>query len=254
MKPSFRDLMVVIDCTSETQSGDINTINSFADHLANGRELTPYLRFWFINLLRLDQAQRFHLLFKRRVGRPKPANDPSDVVTSDDHLIFSHCTMGTKPNIEPLIEHFAAGYELTPFLRNWIVSMMRKERAQSHVLEYRVRGRRTSIERTLFDLELEARYWDLHGLVITEDFCADLETALHLDQAPPEVVGQKLMYRYGFTIRDDLGTWVKPMVQFVTGRKIGTSQIHHLLAAEFGLSLSTVKRTLSTHETARLIV
>jgi hypothetical protein len=239
--------MVWIGCTGVGKE----KIEPFAAYLANGHELTPYFREWLIAMLRRDKEQRHHLIYKKRVGRPKPTTPASP--QHGDSLVISACS--SSGSIEPFVDWLDSGRELTPALRFWLVSMLRREKSQSHILDYMISGRRPSLDRVMSDLELEGRYFDLCDVTITDDFRHDvLVDTLRFFEAPMEEDGSKRTYFFGIRVLDELSEEsVDVIVRFEVGKKLNDFQIHHLLAAEFDTSVSTVKRTLRAHRTARAI-
>ena len=240
--------MVWIGCTGV---GEETGIEPLAAYLDNGHELTPYLREWLVAMLRRDKAQKHYLTYKKRVGRPKPTTPTSP--QQEDSLVISACS--SSGSIEPLVDWLDSGRELTPALRLWLVSMLRREKSQSHILEYMISGRRPSLHRAISDLELEGRYFDLCNVTITDDFRHDvLVDTLRFSEAPMKENGSKRTYRFGIQVLDELREeFVDVTLSFEVGKKLNNFQIHHLLAAEFDTSVSTVKRTLRAHRTARAI-
>jgi len=239
--------MVLVGCTGFDEKG----VEPLASYLANGHEFTPYIRKFVVAMLRGDKAQKHYLVYKKRVGRPRPTTPASP--QNGDSLVIAACSL--SGSIEPFVDWLDSGRELTPALRLWLVSMLRREKSQSHILEYRTWGRRASMDRVMSDLELEGRYFDLCEATITDDFRHDvLVDTLRFSEAPIEEKAGKRVYRFGIRVRDEFREeFVDVIVSFQVGKKLNDSQIHHLLAAEFDTSVSTVKRTLAAHRAARAI-
>src|SRR3954469_9643727 len=97
MTPSFKEVMVRIACTGV---GEEKGIEPLAAYLADGHELTPYLREWVVAMLRRDKAHKHHLIYKKRVGRPKPTTPASP--KEEDLLVIAACSSGGS--IEPFID------------------------------------------------------------------------------------------------------------------------------------------------------
>lgn len=248
IKPAFKDLMIFIACTG---IGEENGIEPFSEYLDQGRELTPYLRRWLIAMLQQDKTQTHHLLYRRHVGHPKPITNSPTV--SEDAVVISKCSC--RGTIEPFIEWLEAGCELTPPIRAWLVSILRREKSSRYILQYRAHGRQPSFARVMSDSEIDGRYFDLCGTMITDDLRHDLLVdTLHFSEAPMEEKGIKRIYRFGIRVRDASGdSYIHPVLRFEVGKRLKNGQIHHLLAAEFDTSISTVKRTLSARNAIRTI-
>jgi hypothetical protein len=264
MRPSWRELMVSMACTGATAGGRPNTIEPFAHYLDHGGELTPFFRQWLLALLRDDGRQPNYLIFRRRVGRPRSSSAADLPRPSDDDLaIWSACTVAGG-NIHPLLSHLEAGGALTPFLRKWVVAMLRLEESQSHILQYHTRWK-TSQEEVFSDVELEGRYWELKTFTVTDEWCQSLpQRILHscpwlrtdplMQSGSLEERGRRRIYRFGFE-RDGpwREKWVPPILTIVVGKVLSDRQIVKLLSIEFNISESAVKRRIHEHEQARLI-
>jgi hypothetical protein len=133
--------------------------------------------------------------------------------------------------------------------------MLRQEATVPHKLKYVTYGTRQSRDRVRADMELESRYCELYPVIITDDFRHDvLVDTLRFYEAPSEVKGTKRIYSFGIRVRVEWGdAFIQPIVKFEVGKKLNDFQIHHLLAAEFDTSISTVRRTLAAHSFAREI-
>jgi hypothetical protein len=65
------DHMVIYACTQITNAGVPNEISPFIKYLEEGKEFTPTLRRWLIELLKPDGSNRHFLEFRARRGRRK---------------------------------------------------------------------------------------------------------------------------------------------------------------------------------------
>ena len=63
------DELVIYACTELTNKGEPNTIEPFIKYLEEGREFTPRLRSWLVDLLKNDDSNDHSLEYKLRPGR-----------------------------------------------------------------------------------------------------------------------------------------------------------------------------------------
>jgi hypothetical protein len=53
------DELVIYACTKMTKAGDDNTITPFIKYLEDGKEFTPRLRAWLVELLKDKDSEHF---------------------------------------------------------------------------------------------------------------------------------------------------------------------------------------------------
>jgi hypothetical protein len=63
------DELVIYACTELTKAGKPNVIAPFIKYLEEGKELTPRLRGWLVELLKNEGSNEHSLEYKRRRGR-----------------------------------------------------------------------------------------------------------------------------------------------------------------------------------------
>jgi hypothetical protein len=174
-----------------------------------------------------------------------------------DHMVIYACTKITKagePNvISPLITYLEEGNEFTPTLREWLVALLKNDGSNQHFLEYGIRpGRRTSLEEFEEREIIYKRVADFEGLVVTREFCEEFPKHTHMSGGPDHY--DKDTYRFGWITRTTTGgfpdSYIDETVTLKIGKMLNTDQIHKIVAAESGVSLSTVKRVLTVFDKA----
>jgi len=63
------DILVINACTEITKAGETNVITPFIKYLEEGKEFTPRLRGWLVELLKNDGSNEHFLEYKTRPGR-----------------------------------------------------------------------------------------------------------------------------------------------------------------------------------------
>ncbi|MCC8956189.1 hypothetical protein H8B02_22990 [Bradyrhizobium sp. Pear77] len=256
--PTWRETMIVTACTGTTDRKAGHSMDVFANYLANNGELTPYLRNWFVPILRADPGQKFVLDFKRRDGFESIAKDPS-LALEIEKTTWQMCTHshgGSKPTIEPLVQYLEAGGDLTPFFRQRLVAMLLKDRGEKHYLEFKLRQGRPSMwmEDWIWQSTIVDRFEDLCGVTVTHKFRWELEHALGLETAEPIEIGERQIFRLGVSLEDEYGKYVEHTISLEMGTPLSAKQARIITAAEYGTSDSTVKRILRRFDEAARIV
>jgi hypothetical protein len=169
-----------------------------------------------------------------------------------DHMVINACTEITKagePNvITPFIKYLEEGKEFTPTLREWLVKLLKNDGSNEHYLEYKIRrGRRTSLEEFEERELIYKRVADFEGVIITRELCEEFIEHTGMSGGPDHY--DKDIYRFGWIKHTTTGgfpdSYIDESVTLKVGKTLNTDQIHKIVAAESGTSLSTVKRILS---------
>jgi hypothetical protein len=108
------DELVIYACTKMTKAGDDNTITPFIKYLEDGKEFTPRLRAWLVELLKDKDSEHF-LEFKKRPGRRTSLEEferntliyeratelEGNAVTTEFCQQFSARTLMTQAELDP---------------------------------------------------------------------------------------------------------------------------------------------------------
>jgi hypothetical protein len=149
--------------------------------------------------------------------------------------------LGDKDATSPLARYLENGNPLTPVLREWLVELL-KCKGPYKLKFTKHRGRRKSTNDHKRDNLAAERAEQLTGRTITKPLCRELYVSTGMSDALPEERGTHTIYRFGWNQRDDFGGYVRVSLTLRTGKTLNTLQINTIVAAEFDISLSTVKR------------
>ena len=175
---------------------------------------------------------------------------------ADIQVIYA-CTELTKagePNvIAPFIRYLEEGKEFTPILREWLVSLLKNDGSNEHYLEYGIRrGRRTSLEEFQEREAIYNRVADFQGVIVTHEFCEEFHKHSRMHGEADHY--DKDTYRFGWLKHTTTGgfpdSYIDVTVTLRVGKMLNTDQIHKIVAAESGVSLSMVKRVLGVFDEA----
>jgi hypothetical protein len=176
------------------------------------------------------------------------------MASGQDTLVMVLCTGIThrsQPNtIQPFIKYLESGKPFTPDLRRWLIELLKDETDTGHSLEYKRKpGRRTSFEEVLEDASIYDRACSLRETIITPTFCKDILSNTNLVPAP-DAERSPSIYRLGWYQSDYMGRYVEVALSLKMGKRLNSDQVHKIVAAEFCVSVSKVKRVLSAREEA----
>jgi hypothetical protein len=176
------------------------------------------------------------------------------------HLCTGPTRSGEANSIQPLVKYLETGRPLTPYLRDWLVKLLKGETETGHYLEYNNsrRGRRPSLDQFAENSSIYSRACELRSTFVTKEFLESLV----------ETTGMKIaarndadpVFRLGDGASDD-PEFIDPVLTFKLGKLLNNDQVHKIIVKESEwlndpdqwVSLSTVKRILKDRDEASAI-
>jgi hypothetical protein len=168
-----------------------------------------------------------------------------------DELVIYACTEITKagePNvITPFIKYLEDGKEFTPRLRGWLIELLKNDGTHGHFLEYKThRGRRTSLDEFERDQLIYERASELEGTIITSTFRLKFSEGTGMSEYQDPY--NPNIFRFGWRKHVTTGgfpdSYIDESLTLKIGEILNADQIHKIVADEFDVSMSTVRRVL----------
>jgi hypothetical protein len=143
----------------------------------------------------------------------------------------------------PLASYHEAGLPFSDLSQNWIIALLRPGKSQRYYLTVKNRAGRPRDDKSERNDLIVKRFAELDNETITDALCLKLPATTGMSIVEPDAAAPGTR-QFGWQEQDDCGDWIPVHLTLKLGSALNLLQAQKIIAAEFRVSVSTVKRVL----------